>query len=71
METPNTGAEGVRAVFLRNGNAKAVYSANPTIFNAMSLKLNNGSLVDDKDKFEAYCNQTDFNSTIYNFVKVK
>ena len=37
----------------------------------MNLKLNNGSLVDDKDKFEAYCNQTDFNSTIYNFVKVK
>ena len=63
--------EGVRAVFRRNGNAKAVYSANPSIFNAMNLKLNNGSLVDDKDKFEAYCNQTDFNSTIYNFVKVK
>jgi len=62
---------GVRAVFLRNGNAGAVYRANPTIFNAMNLELSDGNIVDDEPEFITYCSQSDYKSPIYNFVKVK
>jgi len=62
---------GVRAVFLRNGNAGAVYRANPTIFNAMNLKLSDGSLVNSESSFNTYCIESDYNSPLFNFVKVK
>ena len=69
QEADGKARRGVRTVFL--SIAKEIFNSNRNLFIGLRLRLNDGTLVNNELLFETYCQESDYNNVLYDFVKIK